>query len=101
VGDINHLDQPLFLGVWQVKDEKDLMDKLKLIRKGAASLVEIGINPNKKLAFYQTTYVLHSRDINTDLSSTLGEFSHISDEKLEDYARETEDDLQGFIMMQD
>jgi GNAT superfamily N-acetyltransferase len=101
VGDINHLDQPLFLGVWQIKDEKDLMDKLKLIRKGAASLVEIGINPNKKLAFYQTTYVLHSRDINTDLSSTLGEFSHISDEKLEDYARETEDDLQGFIMMQD
>lgn len=101
VGDINHLEQPLFLGVWQVKDEVDLMDKLRLIRRGAQSLIAIGINPNKRLAFYQTTYVRHWRDINTDLSSTLGDFASLSDEELEGYARETEDDLQGFVMMQD
>jgi GNAT superfamily N-acetyltransferase/two-component sensor histidine kinase len=101
VGDINHLNQPLFLGVWQVKSEADLFEKLKLIRLGAQSLVEMGINVDKKLAFYQTTYVHHSRDINTDLSSTLGAFSQVSDSDLENYVRDTEDDLQDFIMMQD
>ncbi|MBN2627177.1 MAG: GNAT family N-acetyltransferase [Spirochaetales bacterium] len=100
-GDINNLSHPLFLGVWQVKDEEDLMKKLRLIRSGARSLVAIGINPEKKLAFYQTTYVRHSRDINTDLSSTLGKFANIPDGELDRFARETEDDLQGFVMMQD
>ncbi|MDC7225112.1 MAG: hypothetical protein PQJ60_15285 [Spirochaetales bacterium] len=84
-----------------MRSEKDLGEKLKLIRSGARALVAIGINPDKKLAFYQTTYVHHHRDINTDLSSTLGEFGELSDSALEAYIRETEEDLQGFLMMQD
>ncbi|MDC7219660.1 MAG: GNAT family N-acetyltransferase [Spirochaetales bacterium] len=100
-GDINHLSQPLFLGVWQVKDEEDLMVKLKLIRAGARALVEMGINPHKTLSLYQTTYVHHNRDINSDKSTTLGIFGDHSDEELKNYIRETEEDFQGFIMMQD
>ena len=101
VGDINHLSQPLFLGVWQIRSEDDLQNKLRLIREGALALISMGINPDKKLAFYQTTYVHHGRDINGDMSSTLGNFAHVSDLELENYARETDEDLQGFVMMQD
>ncbi len=101
VGDINHLSQPLFLGVWEVRDEDDLLYKLRLIREGARVLLEMGLNPEKKLAFYQTTYVRHSRDINADMSTTLGAFARIPDGELRIYARETEDDLQGFVMIQD
>lgn len=101
IGDTNSIAQPLFLGVWQINDEEDLIKKLKLIRKGAAALVAIGINPQKKLSLYQTTYVRHSRDINTDLSSTLKAFADLSDQELMKFSRESDDEMNGFIMMQD
>ncbi len=96
-GDINNDERPIFLGVWNIGSEEDLMNKLQLLRAGARKLVEIGIHREKKLAFYQTTYIRHSRDIDSDAVTTFGEFSGLDDGELLRYAREADDELQGYL----
>ena len=101
IGDINNDSQPIFLGVWSIDSREDLLDKLKLIRRGARKLVEIGIHKNKKLSLYQTTYVRHSEDINTDISCTFEEMARCSDECLKGYIRQADDEFQNFFSAAD
>ncbi len=100
-GDLNNDDKPVALGVWSIDSEEDLKNKLKLIRKAAAKMIEMGIHREKLLAFYQTTYSNHSRDINSDKSTTFGRFASLNDDELLLFARDSEDDDFDFLMQVD
>lgn len=98
VGDINIDSNPIYLGVWSVDSEEDLKDKLSLLREGARAILKFGIHPSKRLSLYQSTHIRHTRDIDSDASSTFGEFAVMSDEDLEGrFVREAEDEMQGFL----
>jgi len=101
IGDMNNHNQPIFLGVWSVVSDADLLEKLRLIRQGVKKLIQIGIHREKKLSFYQTTYIQHSRDIDSDATTTFGEFSGLDDEGLLKYTRQADDELQGMLSIQD
>jgi len=98
VGDVNIDSSPIYLGVWSVDSDEDLKDKLLLLQKGAQAILELGIHPAKRLALYQSTYIRHARDIDSDASSTFGEFATSSLEKLEkQFSREAESEMQEFV----
>ncbi len=101
IGDMNNHNQPIFLGVWSVVSDADLLGKLRLIQQGVKKLMQIGIHREKKLSFYQTTYIQHSRDIDSDATTTFGEFSELTDEELLKYTRQADDELQGMLGIQD
>lgn len=101
IGDMKNPNTPIFFGVWHIASDEDLLNKLKLIREGARRLVEIGIDEKKKLAFYQTTYCEHNRDINTDITTTFGDFIQQSDEGLEQFIRTADDEFFGFLVHRD
>jgi hypothetical protein len=98
VGDVNIDSNPIYLGVWSVDSEEDLTVKLELLREGARTILGFGIHPEKRLALYQSTYIRYQRDIDSDASSTFGEFSEMSlDEIREGFVREAEDEMEGFL----
>jgi len=98
VGDVNIDSSPIYLGVWSVDSDEDLKDKLLLLQKGAQAILEFGVRPSKRLALYQSTYIRHTSDIDSDASSTFGEFSALSLEELERrFARKAESEMQGFM----
>ena len=101
IGDMKNLKKPILFGVWNISSDEDLINKLKLIREGAKRLVEIGIDPGKKLAFYQTTYCDNINDINTDKTTTFGEFINLNDDELNRFKRVADDELQGFLVHRD
>jgi len=101
IGDMKNLKKPILFGVWNITSDEDLINKLKLIREGAKRLVEIGIDEGKKMAFYQTTYCDNINDINTDKTTTFGEFINLSDQELNRFKRESDDELQGFLVHRD
>ena len=98
VGDVNIDENPIYLGVWSIDSEADVRVKLKLLREGARALLDFGIHSTKRLAFYQSTHIRHSRDIDSDASTTLGEFAEMPVEQMEKgFVREAEDEMQGFL----
>lgn len=98
IGDMKIKNNPIYLGVWSVDSAEDLPVKLKLLQDGAQTILDFGIHPEKRLAFYQSTYARYSRDIDSDKSCTLGEFAEFSqDELLRRFVREAEDEMQGFL----
>ena len=98
VGDVNIDSNPIYLGVWSIDSDQDIGTKLELLRDGARALLDFGIHPTKRLAFYQSTYVRHSRDIDSDASTTIGDFAGMDLETMErDFIREAEDEMQGFL----
>jgi hypothetical protein len=61
-------------------------------------LLDYGIHKSKRLAFYQTTYVRYTHDINSDISISFGDFTALEKEALfKKFIREAEDELQGFL----
>ncbi|MCK4514671.1 MAG: hypothetical protein KAU31_05395, partial [Spirochaetaceae bacterium] len=101
IGDVNNSSQPIHLGVWTVDSDEDLLRKLQLMRTGAQKLIEIGVHPDKKLAFYQTTHVRHSRDIDSDAVTTFADFAALADENLLQYSREADEEIQGYMNLRD
>jgi len=98
VGDMNVDSNPVYLGVWSVESMEDLKSKLLLLQKGARALLDYGIHKSKRLAFYQTTYVRYTHDINSDISISFGDFTALNKEELfNKFIREAEDELQGFL----
>lgn len=100
-GDINNDDKPVTLGVWTIKSEEDLMNKLKLIKQAAQRLIDNGIHASKRLAFYQTTYPNHSRDIDSDKSTTLEKITNMPDMELKKFIKESEENEISFMMQID
>ncbi len=101
IGDLNNHHQPLTLGVWSVESEEDLQYKLQLIQKGVRKMLQMGIHPEKKLAFYQTTHVRYEREINPDISTTFGEFSELDAYGLKQFVRSADTDLGGYMLITD
>ncbi len=101
IGDVNNANQPIHLGVWTVDSDEDLRRKLQLMRTGVQKLIEIGVHPDKKLAFYQTTHIRHSRDIDSDAVTTFADFAALADEDLLRYTREADDEMQGYLNLRD
>ncbi|MBF9016631.1 MULTISPECIES: GNAT family N-acetyltransferase [unclassified Oceanispirochaeta] len=101
IGDMNIDSKPIILGVWTVRSDEDLMNKLQLIRSAAKRLLEMGIHPTKKLSFYQTTYIRHTEDIDSNASCTFQELSECSDEDLKRFTRPADDEFQNFFAAAD
>jgi len=101
MGDVNDSDRPICLGVWSIESDEDLLRKLRLLRHGARALVRIGIQSDKKLSFYQTTWSRHTRDIDSDATTTFGEFADLDDQALLRFSRDADDELQGYLSGQD
>ena len=100
-GDVNNDSKPIALGVWSINSNKDLYNKLRMIKKTAAKLMRMGIHREKRLAFYQTTYPKYIRDIDSDRSTTLGHFAGLSDDELFGFTRESDDNEMEFLMQVD
>jgi GNAT superfamily N-acetyltransferase/two-component sensor histidine kinase len=101
IGDVNNDSQPIHLGVWTIESDEDLRRKLGLIRSGARTLIDIGVHPDKRLAFYQTTQVRHSHDINSDAVTTFAEFAALADEDLLRFSRNADEEMQSYINLRD
>lgn len=97
IGDMNIDSKPIMLGVWTVRSDEDLMNKLKLIRSAGRRLLEMGIHPSKKVSFYQTTYIRHSEDIDSNASCTFRELAQCRDEDLRQFTRAADDEFQNFF----
>lgn len=98
VGDVNIDSNPIYLGVWSVNSDDDLKYKLQLLQDGVKSILDFGIHPEKKLGLYQSTYQRHSRDIDSDASSTFGEFAQLTmDELVQGFSRDADDEMGGFL----
>ncbi len=100
-GDLNNDSKSVSLGVWSIDSEEDLVAKLKLVREAAQKLVAMGVHGEKRLAFYQTTYPRHSRDIDSDRYTTFSTFASLSDAELMNFVRETEEAEYDFLMQVD
>ena len=101
IGDMKNHEKPILFGVWNISTDEELHERLIQIREGARRLVEIGIDTEKKLAFYQTTYCNNVNDIDTDKTTTFGEFMNLTDDQLLRFKRESDDELQGFLVHRD
>ncbi len=101
-GDLNNDLKPIYLGVWSIDSDEGLIKRLKMMRLASKKLLDMGLHKEKKLGFYQTTYVNHKRDINSDLTTTLESFSELDDNQLMRFTRETfEDDEFDFLVQTD
>ncbi|GFO54818.1 hypothetical protein GMSM_18250 [Geomonas sp. Red276] len=97
IGDVRNVGSPIYLGVWSVKDEEDLHRKLKLIRKGARRLLEMGLAKEKSMAFYNTTYNSCESELDTFKSVTLGEMAALEEADFPRFIRRADNELSGLI----
>jgi GNAT superfamily N-acetyltransferase len=97
-GDVSDPKRPIMLGVWSIRDAKDAKQKIRLLRQGARKLIEIGIKPEKRLGFYQTTYVHSPVEINSYITSSLKEFAETPDEKLDRFLVDSDDEIPSFVV---
>ncbi|MDX9800408.1 MAG: GNAT family N-acetyltransferase [Spirochaetia bacterium] len=100
-GDLNNENSAIFLGVWSIDSEDDLIEKLKLIRKGAQTLLKMGIHTSKKLSLYQTTYVKSKSDIDTYQTTTIKSFADMDDTGLTRFIRPADDEFQDYVFAVD
>ncbi len=100
-GDVNDPQRPIFLGVWSIDSEEDLANKLRLLQSGARALLDIGVPPGKKLAFYQSTWLRCRRDIDSDATIPLNEFTALDDTGLSRFTREADEELWGYLLGQE
>lgn len=97
VGDVRNVDSPIYLGVWSVKNPDDLSDKLKLIRKGARQLLEMGLKKNKRIAFYNTTYNTCDNEIDTLKTVTLEQMATWDESEFGRLVRPADSEMGGLL----
>jgi GNAT superfamily N-acetyltransferase len=98
IGDVRNVSSPIYLGVWTTKDLHDLHRKLQLVRKGAQQLLEMGLDREKRIAFYATTYNSCDSEIDTLKSVTLGELASLDDMGLERFIRQADNEMSGVLL---
>lgn len=98
VGDVRNVNSPIYLGVWSVKDHDDLHRKLQLIRKGAGQLLQMGLDREKRIAFYTTTYNACDSEIDTLKTVTLGEMATLEDADLGRFIRKADNAMSGALL---
>ena len=97
VGDIRNVNSPIYLGVWSVTSREDLYDKLKLLRQGAQQLLQMGLDKNKRIAFYNTTYNTCESEIDTLQTITLGEMAALQETAFERLIRPADNGMSGVL----
>lgn len=98
LGDLNIHEKPIHFGVWTITSMPDAIEKLKMIQRGAQTFLEKGIHPDKRLAFYHTTHVNGSYDIDINKSSTFGEFAALDEQGLREYITAVENEMEGYLL---
>jgi GNAT superfamily N-acetyltransferase/two-component sensor histidine kinase len=99
IGDVKNLESPITLGVWSATSREDLQQKLRMIRRGAGQLLEMGLNTEKRLSFYHTTYNSSDYEIDTFKTITLGEMAVMKDEELDRLIVEGEDEFSALAFV--
>jgi signal transduction histidine kinase len=97
VGDVRNVKSPIYLGVWSVETLDDLYTKLKLIQKGAQQLLEMGLEKDKRIAFYNTTYNTCESEIDTLQTVTLGEMATLDEADFERFIRPADSGMSGIL----
>ncbi len=97
VGDVRNVNSPIYLGVWSVKDLDDLYNKMKLIKKGAQQLLDMGLKKDKRIAFYNTTYNTCDSEIDTLKTITLGGMATLDETSFDRFIRSADNDMKGLL----
>jgi len=96
-GDVKNITSPIYLGVWSLVDRRDLHEKIGFIRKAAQQLLEMGLEKDKRLCFYNTTYNACDCEIDTFKTTTLGEMAALKEEDYEQFSMASDDGLHGLV----
>ena len=98
IGDVRNIDSPIYFGVWTVKSSDDLHQKLKLIQRGALQLMQMGIEKEKRIAFYSTTYNSGDSEIDTLKTITLGEMASLEETEFGRFIRPADNEMSGVML---
>lgn len=97
IGDVRNVNSPIYLGVWSVKDHADLYRKIKLMQRGAQQLLEMGLEKNKRIAFYNTTYNTCDSEIDTLKTLKLAEMAVLKEEDFGRFIRSADSGMSGLM----
>lgn len=97
VGDLKSVTNPIVMGVWVVKDHRDLIYKLGLIQKGARQLLGMGLSSRKKLSFYATTYNKTDRDVDIFKTITLHDMATMKEADFEQLTMQMDNEMNDMI----
>jgi hypothetical protein len=95
-GTLDDPGQLLHLGFWEVRDESDLMEKLRLLRSCARKLADLGVEPGKPLGFYDTIRNRYSFVLDSSRRTTLGEIAESTDKELGSLIQPEDDEFAGY-----
>jgi len=97
IGDVRDVSSPIYLGVWTVKDLDDLYNKMKLIQRGARQLLLMGLQKEKRIAFYNTTYNTCESEIDTMKTVSLGEMASLEEADFVLFFRPADSEMSGLL----
>jgi hypothetical protein len=98
IGDVRNVNSPIYLGVWTVKNTDDLYQKLKLIQRGAIQLLQMGLEKEKRIAFYNTTYNSGDSEIDTLKTVTLWEMAQLDEAAFSRFIRPADNEMSGVLL---
>jgi ribosomal protein S18 acetylase RimI-like enzyme len=98
VGDVRNPNSPVYLGVWSVRSRADLLDKLALIQRGTRQLLAMGLDQEKRISFYTTTFNSGDYEIDTLKTVTLGEMAGLVGSDFDRFIREADNDMGGIVL---
>ena len=96
-GDVKNITSPIYLGVWSLVDRRDLHEKIRLIQKAAKQLLEMQLERDKRLCFYNTTYNTCDCEIDTFRTTTLGEMAALKEEDFAQFSMASDEGLHGLV----
>lgn len=99
VGDVRNVSSPIYLGVWTVKSLDDLHCKMKLIQRAAQQLLLMGLDKEKRIAFYNTTYNTCQSELDTLQTLTLGEMASLEETDFTRFIRPADSTMSGLLPM--
>ena len=97
IGDVRNVSSPIYLGVWSIKDLDELHRKFKLIQRGAQQLLQMGLEKEKRIAFYNTTYNTCETEIDTLKTVTLGEMASLEEADYGRFFRSGDSEMSGLV----
>jgi hypothetical protein len=97
IGDVKNLTSPIYLGVWSLVDRRDLHEKIRLLQNAAKQLLDMQLEMDKRLCFYNTTYNVCDCEIDTFKTTTLGEMAALKEEDFEQFSMASDDGLHGLV----
>jgi len=98
IGNVKNFSSPIYLGVWTVTSLEDLHRKLQLIQRGAQQLLEMGLEKEKRMAFYNTTYNTCDYEIDTLKTIALGELATLKESEFGRFIRPADSEMSGLIL---